>query len=98
MEDDKRPGVRVEAIAGPGSAAQLLECRDRAGRRHDDVREVDRPALVAVALQHRSCHQGNRGLRLPPEADIGKATDEGEVPLTFSELVERLASDQFSRL
>src|SRR5438105_12207541 len=88
----------VEAVAGPGSAAQVVEDRRLAFHRNDHVGVVDRPPVVAITLKHGRRHQRYGWTGFPPELDVGETAEESEIDLAVSQLIERLAGDEPDRL
>src|SRR5438132_7195840 len=84
----------VEAVAGPGSATQVVEDRRLAVHRNDHVGVVDRPPIVAIPLEHRRRHQRYGWTGFPPELDVGETAEESEIHLAVSQLIERLAGDE----
>src|SRR5438132_2137648 len=88
----------VEAVAGPGSAAQVVEDRRLAVGWNDHIGVVDRPPVVAIPLEHRRRHQRYGWTGFTPELDVGKAAEESEIHLAVSQLIERLAGDEPDRL
>src|SRR5438309_11056698 len=84
----------VEAVAGPGSATQVVEDRRPAVHWNDHVGVVDRPPVVAIALEHGRRHQRYGWIGFPPELDVGEAAEESATHLGVSQLSERVAGDE----
>ena len=75
--------VRERLVVGPGVAAQVEERLKRAVPVDDDVGEVDGPAAVALALEHRRGDRDGRRDALTLELDVGQAADEADLVLVL---------------
>ena len=75
--------VRERLVVGPGAAAQVEERAERAVAVDDDVGEVDGPAGVALALEHRRGDRHGRRDALALELHVGEAADEADLVLVL---------------